>query len=147
MKILGHPVHPMLVVFPLGLLATAVIFDVLFLIFRTPAFTAVSFYMIAAGILGGLAAAIFGFIDWLGLPSNTRAKSVGLMHGLGNLIIVILFTGSWLLRRPVAEHVPGSLALLLSFLGVGLALVTGWLGGEMVYRLGVGVDESASTGD
>jgi len=141
-KILGHPIHPMLVVFPLGLLATAVIFDLLYLIAGNPAFPTVAFYVIAAGILGGLAAAIFGFLDWLGLPAGTRAKSLGGWHGLGNLTIVVLFAVSWLLRAG-GDHIPGAFALLLSFAGAGLALVTAWLGGEMVYRLGVGVDSGA----
>jgi uncharacterized membrane protein len=58
------------------------------------------------------------------------------------VVVVVLFAGSWLLRRdhPTA---PATLALIPSFLGVGLALFTGWLGGELVNRLGVGVDEGA----
>jgi uncharacterized membrane protein len=140
MKLFGHPVHPMLVVFPVGLFATAVVFDILYLSSGNPVFPTVSYYMIAAGILGGLLAAIFGFIDWLGLPANSRAKRIGGFHGLGNFVIVVLFTVSWLLRRADPNFVPASLALLLSFVGIALALVTAWLGGEMVFRLGVGVD-------
>jgi uncharacterized membrane protein len=143
-KLLGHPVHPMLIVFPLGLLATAVVFDILYRIFNNPLFPTASFYMIAAGIVGGLLAAIFGFIDWLGLPNNSRAKRIGLWHGLGNFVIVLLFIGSWLLRRNNVDFVPDSLALILSFVGAGLALITGWIGGELVYRLGVAVDPGAN---
>src|SRR5512138_3716485 len=142
-KIFGHPVHPMFVVFPLGLLATAVIFDVLYLISGNTGFPTASFYMIAAGVLGGLTAAVFGFMDWLGLPKQSRARAVGAWHGIGNVVIVTLFAASWLLRQPVAGHIPNSLALVLSFVGVGLALITGWLGGELVYRLRVGVDTGA----
>src|SRR5512141_1452035 len=97
-KLFGHPVHPMLIVFPLGLLATAVIFDILYLILRTPVLPSVSFYMIAAGIVGGLLAAVFGFLDWLGVPSGSRAKRIGAWHGIGNFTIVVLFAISWLLR-------------------------------------------------
>jgi uncharacterized membrane protein len=143
-KIFGHPVHPMLVVFPLGLLSTAVVFDILYLAFRNTAFPTAAFYMIAAGVVGGLLAAIFGFVDWLGLRKDTRAKDVGAWHGLGNLVIVILFAISWLMRQAAPNFVPNTLALLLSFGGVALALVTGWLGGEMVYRLGIGVDPGAN---
>lgn len=143
-KLFGHPVHPMLVVFPLGLLATAVVFDILYLLAGNPAFPAASFYMIAAGIIGGLLAAIFGLIDWLALPSNTRAKSIGLWHGIGNVVIVLLFAVSWLLRRDNVSFVPDGLALVLSFVGVGLALITWWIGGELVYRLGVAVDPGAN---
>ena len=60
-----------------------------------------------------------------------------------NVIVLLLFIGSWLLRRDAPE-LPGTLAYILSFAGAGLSLVTGWLGGELVDRLGVGVDEGAS---
>ena len=143
-KLFGHPVHPMLVVFPLGLLATAVIFDLLYLIFDNRLLPTASYYMIAAGVLGGLLAAIFGFIDWLALPNASRAKNIGLWHGIGNVVIVLLFTGSWLLRRDNVDFVPDSPALMLSFAGAALALVTAWIGGELVYRLGVGVDPGAN---
>jgi uncharacterized membrane protein len=143
-KLFGHPTHPMLVVFPIGLLATAVIFDILYLVTLRPVFPTVSFYMIAAGVVGGLLAAIFGFIDWLALPNNSRAKNIGGWHGLGNVVIVVLFIVSWFLRGGTANFVPSGLALILSFAGVGLALVTAWIGGELVYRLGVGVDPGAN---
>ena len=143
-KLFGHPVHPMLIVFPLGLLATAVIFDILYLFTGNTAFTVASFYMIAAGIIGGLVAALFGLIDWLALPNNSRAKSIGGWHGVGNVIIVALFAISWFLRRDNPDFAPGGLASMLSFAAVALALVTAWIGGELVYRLGVGVDPGAN---
>ncbi len=136
-------VHPMLIVFPLGLLATAVAFDIVALSMGQASWYRMSFWMIAAGILGGLLAAVFGLMDWVGIPSGTRAKAIGLWHGLINVVVVLLFIGSWLLRRP-APHVPDTLALSLSFLAVILALVSGWLGGELVERLGVGVHEGAN---
>lgn len=143
-KLLGHPVHPMLIVFPLGLLATAVIFDILYLIFNNRLLPTASYYMIAAGILGGLLAAIFGFIDWLALPTGSRAKNIGLWHGLGNVVIVGLFAISWFLRGNNVDFVPDGFALLLSLAGAALALVTAWIGGELVYRLGVAVDPGAN---
>src|SRR5512138_267664 len=143
-KLLGHPVHPMLIVFPLGLLATAVVFDILYLIFNNALFPTVSYYMIAAGAIGGLLAAVFGFLDWSSLPSNSRAKRIGLWHGLGNFVIVLLFIGSWLLRRNNVDFVPNSLALILSFAGAILALFTAWIGGELVFRLGVAVEPGAN---
>jgi uncharacterized membrane protein len=142
-KVAGHPLHPMLIVFPLGLLGTAAIFDILSLFIDNPTLTVASYWMITAGLVGGLLAALFGFLDWLGLKSGTRAKSVGGWHGLGNLGIVLLFTVSWLLRRDAPANAPNAIALLLSVAGFGLSLITGWLGGEMVYRLGVAVDQKA----
>jgi uncharacterized membrane protein len=98
--------------------------------------------MIAAGVITGLVAAPFGAIDWLAIPAGTRAKRVGAMHGLGNVFVVLLFAASWLMRGE-APRAPGALALALSFAGGAAALVTGWLGGELVDRLAVGVDDGA----
>ncbi|MGX2041000.1 DUF2231 domain-containing protein [Methylocaldum sp. MU1018] len=140
-KILGHPAHSTLIVFPLGLLSTGVVFDIVYLATGSPNFVTVAYWMIAAGIIGGLAAAPFGLIDWLAIPPGTRAKQIGLMHGAGNLAVLLLFIGSWLLRRNV--DFPGAWAFVLSFAGLALVLITGWLGGELVDRLGVGVDDDA----
>jgi len=142
-KLLGHPIHPMLIVFPLGLLATAVIFDIIHLAGGSAQWSVTAYWMIPAGIIGGLLAAVFGLVDWWAIPSGTRAKRVGLIHGVGNVIVVVLFFFSWLLRRG-APDAPAGLAYVLSFVGVGLALVTGWLGGELVDRLAVGVDDGAN---
>lgn len=141
-KLFGHPIHQMLIVFPLGLLATGVVFDVVYLVGGNPTMATVAYWLIVAGIIGGSAAAPFGFIDWLAIPRGTRAKSVGQWHGLGNVTVLLLFIGSWYLRRDLPEQ-PETLALVLSFAGAGLALVTGWLGGELVDRLGVGIDDGA----
>src|SRR5215207_10386648 len=97
-KLLGHPVHPMLIVRPLGLFIAAVVFDALYLWRGTPAFAAVSYWNIAGGVVGGLLAAVFGLIDWLAIPANTRAKAIELAHGLSNVVMVALFALSWLLR-------------------------------------------------
>jgi len=103
----------------------------------------ISFWMIAAGVIGGLVAAVFGLIDWLAIPSGTRAKAVGLSNGLTNSLMVGLFAISWLLRAGVLGG-PGVVAIVLSFVGVGLASLGGFLGGELVVRLGVGVSEGAN---
>jgi uncharacterized membrane protein len=141
-KILGHPIHQMLIVFPLGLLATAVAFDVIRLATGNGYWSEIAYWMIAAGVIGGLLAAPFGVIDWTKIPAGTRARRIGLLHGVGNVAVVALFVASWLLRRD-DPRAPETLALLLSFAGAGLSLVTGWLGGELVDRLAVGVDEGA----
>ncbi len=141
-KVAGHPFHPMLIVFPLGLLATAVAFDIVGIVLSDASWFNISFWMIAAGIIGGLLAAVPGSIDWWAIPRNTRAKSIGLWHGAGNLLVVVLFIISWFMRRGNG-NVPSSGALVLSFIAVVLALVAGWLGGELVGRLGVGVDSGA----
>jgi len=142
-RFLGHPVHQVLIVFPLGLLSTAVIFDLIEIVTDSGKWATMAEYMIAAGIIGGLVAAVFGLIDYLAIPAGTRAKRIGGFHAVGNVIVLALFAGSWYLRLPDSA-MPGILARILSFAGFGLAGVTGWLGGELVDRLGVGVSDGAN---
>lgn len=142
-KILGHPIHQMLIPFPLGLLGTSIVFDVLYLILGGDQWGVVAFWMITAGVISGLVAAVFGLIDWLAIPRGTRARSVGAWHGIGNVVVIVLFSISWLLRLGAPEA-PSILAILLAFVGVVLAVITGWLGGELIDRLGVGVDDGAN---
>ena len=142
-KAVGHPIHPMLIVYPLGLFSVAVVFDVLYLVTGNEDLAQVAFWDIAAAILTGLAAALFGFLDWRAIPSGTRAKRVGLWHGSGNMLILALFAVSWLTRSSDPAYAPNLLPFLLALVGAGLSVLTGWLGGELVYRLRVGVDEEA----
>src|SRR5215471_10576573 len=123
-KLFGHPIHQQLIVFPLGLLAMAVIFDVISFATRNLHWTEMAFYMIGAGIVTGLLAAVFGLVDWLGIPSNTRAKSIGAIHGIGNVLVVLLFAGSFYWRYPNPSNAPIA-AYVLSFLGFFCALITG----------------------
>src|SRR3954464_4718148 len=136
-KLFGHPVHQMLIVFPLGLLATGVVFDIVYLVNGTRGFADVAYWLILSGIIGGLLAAPFGLIDWLAIPSGTRAKRIGAMHGLGNTVVLLLFVVSELLRNDAPADAP-TIAYVCSFLGAAIALVTAWLGGELVDRLGIG---------
>lgn len=142
-KLFGHAVHPILIVFPLGLLATGVVFDSIYLIWSNPTFATVAYWMFTAGIIGGLLAAPFGWIDWFAIPSGTRAKRIGLMHGLGNIVAILFFIGSWWIRSDAPAR-PETTASILSFIGAILAAFGGWLGGELVGRLGVGVDDGAN---
>jgi uncharacterized membrane protein len=141
-KLLGHSIHQMLVAFPLGLLATASFFDVVGLWRGNSHWFVSSFWMIIVGVASGLLAAVFGLIDWLAIPPGTRAKAVGLWHAIANVTVLLFFAISWVLRRPSPQQ-PGSAALALSFCGVAVALVGAWLGGELVDRLGVGIDDGA----
>src|SRR5262249_832504 len=90
-KIFGHPVHPMLIVLPLGLFIAAIVFDAIYLSRGFSTVRAVGFWNIAGGIIGGLVAAIFGLIDWLGIPAGTRAKSIGIWHALSNVTAILVF--------------------------------------------------------
>lgn len=141
-RVLGHPLHPMLIVFPLGLLGTAVIFDLLHIIDRQGPWAFLSFYLIGAGLIGGLIAASVGLMDWLEIPGGTRAKQIGLMHAISNSMVMVVFFFSWLLRREVPAA-PETFALVLSLIGLVMSLTGGWLGGELVFRLSVGVEPNA----
>lgn len=139
---LGHPVHQMLVVFPLGLLGASVAFDWLALGMDSAQFSLVAFYLIAGGLISGLLAAPFGLIDWLSIPKGSRAQRIGLIHAIGNLIVLLLFAASWVLREPAPVSPPWQ-AYALAWGGALGSLITAWLGGELVDRLGVCVSEGA----
>jgi uncharacterized membrane protein len=143
-RLFGHAIHPILIVFPLGLLVTSLIFDIIGLATGSHALAGVSFWNITAGVIGGLLAAVFGLIDWLAIPKGTRARAVGLWHGLGNVVVVVLFLISWLLRLGAPGYAPGTTAFVVSAIAVLLGGVTGWLGGELVQRLGIGVAPGAN---
>ncbi len=139
---LGHAIHPMAIVFPLGLLATAAIFDAAYLIFGGTSIPTASFWMIVAGLVGSAFAALFGWIDWTKIPEGTRAKSIGLYHGGVNMLVAVIFAVALYLRWDVPTA-PPMIAVILSFLGVALSMLGGWLGGELVERLGVAVHPGA----
>src|SRR5581483_3248423 len=90
-KLAGHPIHPMLIVFPLGLLAMAVVFDIVHFVTGSAGAATAAFWDIGAGVLMGLLAALFGLWDWLAIPGGTRAKFIGAWHGAGNVVVVVLF--------------------------------------------------------
>jgi uncharacterized membrane protein len=143
-KALGHPIHPMLIPFPIGLLTTAVVFDIIYLITDRTGFTTAAAYAIAGGIIGGALAAPFGWIDFFKIPADTRAKRIGLLHGTINAVVLVLFAVSWLLRLNAGGWEPTPLALAFSFVAVVIATVAAWLGGELVDRLAIGIDEGAN---
>ncbi len=143
-KLFGHPIHQMLIVFPLGLLVMACVFDIICLCTGRTDLYNVAFWDIGAGVICGLIAAVLGLWDWLAVPAGTRAKFIGMWHGLGNVVVVLLFAASWAVRFGHAGHIPDAGALVLSFCGLIIGAVTGWMGGELVDRLRVGVDDGAN---
>jgi uncharacterized membrane protein len=140
----GHAVHPILIVFPLGLLTTAVGFDVLHLVTDRDTFAFTAAHLIAAGVVLGVVTAATGWLDWLlAVPAGTRARGVGLAHGLANTVVLVLFAISWLLRANAQDWDASPLAYVLAWAALAVAGVGGWLGGELVERLGIGVDDGA----
>lgn len=138
----GHSLHQILIAFPVALLSTSVLFDVLWRITGDAKWPPMAFYLIELGIIGGLLAALFGFIDYLAIPGGVRAKRTGALHGFASVIVVAIFAGSWVSRLGHIASPPPH-ALFFSFCGVALLGAAGWLGGELVTRFAVGVVDGA----
>ena len=138
--IAGHPIHPMLIPFPLALWATSFAVDVLFYFLRHPTLPVIAKFMIAAGCLGAIAAAIPGFIDWLAIK-NGEVKRVANWHARLNVAALVVFAISLFLRMSSYSELVGrrlTLPFLLSLVGVILISISGWLGGELVFHHGIG---------
>ena len=145
LKVLGHPLHPILIVFPLGLFVTSVVFDVIRIINGNAFFSEVAFWMISAGLLGGLFAGAAGLADYVAIPRGTRAARIASYHGIGNLFVLVAFAGGWVGRLYAQPHGDISVfTFICSVVGLLLGGLTAWLGGELVDRLGVGVDDGAN---
>lgn len=132
-----HPIHPMLVVLPLGLWIAALVFDIIHAVSGNPLWRTLAFWNIAAGIIGALLAAVPGFVDYLDLQG--RARRIATFHMILNLGAVALFALNWYVRTRVAPDSWWPLAL--SVIGVVGIMISGWLGGELVYAERVGVEE------
>ena len=146
-KLLGHSIHQMLVVIPLGMFIGAVVFDGLYLWTGYSTLASAAYWNVVVGIAGGLLAAVFGLIDWLAIPAGTRAKRIGLLHGGSMVVVVGVFGLAWLMRS-TAGDISGDIAptagiFLLEAAALLVGGVSGWLGGELVDRLAVGVDDGA----
>jgi uncharacterized membrane protein len=141
-SIAGHPIHPMIVPFPLALWTTSFVADVIYYFFRhNTSLLIISKFLLAAGCLGAIAAAVPGIIDWLAI-SNSKVKRIANWHARLNVIALIIFAASLYLRMKAgAPWVGHSLKVpfLLSLVGVVLVSISGWLGGAMSFEHGVGV--------
>ena len=144
----GHPIHPMIIPFPIGLWVFSLIADVIYLwrgnlVWRDW----IAFYALLAGIIGAALAAVFGIIDWLSIKDR-EVKKVADWHARLNVIALLIFAASFYLRttggaRMVSESY--TIPLLLSVLGVILISISGYLGGELVFRHGVAVNPQYDT--
>jgi uncharacterized membrane protein len=145
----GHPLHAALVALPIGAWVSSVVLDIAsHLLGRQSAATAAhaAWWLVGLGVLGALAAATVGMLDFLALPPGTRVHRVGLAHLTVNLGATALFTLSWALRRGDPDPVTGTppLPLAVSLLGLLAITVGGWLGGELAYRYGVRVADETT---
>jgi len=138
-----HPIHPMLIPFPLAFFTGTLLFDVLAMLSDSvvlrSGFSVTAYYMSIAGMIGAVAAAVAGFIDYLyTVPPESSAKGRATKHGLLNTTTLILFFIAWLLKR--GDNSSYYLITGLELVGFVIMCYSGWLGGTLVYRNQIGVD-------
>jgi uncharacterized membrane protein len=142
----GHPFHPILVTIPIGCWVASLVFDILS---RTAddgaAFARGAYWLIGIGIIGAAAAAVFGLLDLLGIPSDTPARRVGIAHMVLNVVVLGAFLASYIWRAARGAQLETTAGMyVLSGVALALLVVSGWLGGKLAYRYGVRVaDEDA----
>ena len=144
----GHPIHPMIIPFPIALWVFSLVADVIYLWRGNPVWKShIAFYALLSGIIGGAVAAVPGLIDWLSLKDREVVK-IANWHARLNVIALLIFAASFYLRTTGGSSlISGSytIPLALSVLGVILITISGWLGGEMVFKHGVAVDTAANS--
>jgi uncharacterized membrane protein len=145
----GHPIHPMLIPFPIALWAFSLIADVVYLWRGNPVWRDyIAFYTLLGGIIGAALAAVFGIIDWLSIKDRVVKKTAD-WHARLNVIALLIFAASFYLRTAGGSRlVSGSytIPLVLSVVGVILIAISGYLGGELVFKHGVAVNPQPGTG-
>ncbi|WP_199737077.1 MULTISPECIES: DUF2231 domain-containing protein [Micromonospora] len=141
----GHPLHPALVAVPIGAWIASFVFDIASHLVPDPGFLAQgSRWLIALGVLGALAAAMFGFLDLFAIPTGTKTFRTGLLHMSINLGVTVLYAVGFIIRGgPAAEPVdwPPLALSAVALAGLGVA---GYLGGELAYHYGVRVADEAT---
>src|SRR5215470_8604266 len=143
-----HPIHPMLVVFPIALWIASLVCDIIYYAGPHNMFWKdAAFYLIAGGILGALLAAVPGFIDYLSL-TDSRLKKIATTHLALNLIVVVLFIFNLGLRFEASSGTE-LFGVVLSIIAIAILSASGWLGGSLVYehRVGVGTPREERTID
>ena len=137
-QIAGHPIHPMLVPFPIAFLVAAFVSDLIFWQTGNPSWASASLWLLGAALVTAALAAVAGLTDFLG-DARIRALSPAWHHMLGNVAAVLLSLLTWYRRYDAGEAAVLPTGILLSLVVVLLIVYTGWKGGEMVYRGRVGV--------
>ena len=135
----GHPIHPMLIAMPIGLLVFALVADVAYAVTDDGFFARMALWTVAAGLITGAAAAIAGAVDFLFLERPRRLQA-GWIHAIGNGVVLVLVAISLIGRLTGGEDFVLPWGLTLSAIVGALLAVTGWYGGELSYRHLVGVD-------
>jgi nitrite reductase/ring-hydroxylating ferredoxin subunit/uncharacterized membrane protein len=138
-RIKSHPIHPILIAFPLAFFIGTLVFDVLAWIYDDAGLWITAYYLEIAGVVGALIAAIPGIIDLYGtVPPKSSARKRGIKHGLINVTATVLFAAIWFYKNK--EDISHQLVIAVEAIGVVLLAIGGWLGGTLVYRNQIGVD-------
>ncbi len=132
----NHPIHPMLIVFPIGLWVFSIICYAIFLASSVPVWRIVSLYSMGGGVVGGILAAVPGTIDFLTLGPS-RVLTIAMTHMICNTVALTIFTISLVLALFWEGHT--LVPFILSLFGLLAMGIGGWLGGSLVYEHGVGV--------
>jgi uncharacterized membrane protein len=140
-QIAGHPIHPMLIPFPIAFLVATFVCDLIFWWTRNPAWSTAALYLLGAALLMGAVAALAGLTDFLG-DERIREMSSAWHHMIGNVIAVVLSLLNWYWRYTGGDAAVLPWGLLISTLVVLILLYTGWQGWGMVYAGRVGVEEA-----
>jgi len=135
---LGHPLHPVLTDIPIGAWTLAVLFDIIYLLNRSQTWSSAADLAVFVGFLGAFAAVITGYTDWN--ETVDRERRVGIAHGLLNTVVLIIYLVSVLVRVTAGSR---GLAIVLAFIGYALVVTSAYLGGEMVFSIGTGVNHHA----
>ncbi|WP_375402535.1 DUF2231 domain-containing protein [uncultured Sphingomonas sp.] len=134
----GHPIHPIIVPYPIAFLTGAVASDVVARRTADPFWSRASRWLLGAGVVTGLTAGAVGAVDYFTIK-RAREKKTGRLHAYGNPLAIGLASASLLARRNDGDQSPGNAAFALSLLTAGLVGVTAWAGTELSYRHMVGV--------
>jgi uncharacterized membrane protein len=142
-KIAGHPIHPMLVAFPVAFYTAALAGFIYFAYYNPDVFWfKVAYLANAAGVIMAIVAALPGFIDWLGIPSGLPPKRTGLLHMVCNVLALGAYGFNWYqicnLWNATAPA-PGN-TVILTAIGFVLTIIAGFLGWTMVQKHHVGVE-------
>jgi uncharacterized membrane protein len=143
-SIAGHPIHPMLIPFPIAFFVATLACDIGYWITGNATWTAVSVWLLGAGIIMAALAAVVGLTDVLG-DQRIRALSDVWWHAAGNVIVVLIEIYNWWARFSEGTGAIVPKGFILSLVAVLILLFTGWKGWEMVYRHRVGIAEEPST--
>jgi uncharacterized membrane protein len=137
----GHPIHPMLIPFPIAFFIGTLATDIVLAITSDPFWSRMSFYLICAGLVMAALAALAGLTDFLG-DRLLRSASTPVFHMIGNVAVVVLEIVS-LIVRGGPHHAENALpwGLIISIVVTLLLLYTGWLGGRMVYEMNTGMSD------